>query len=598
MKKKKTKKLPKYMFGSNVKDPQQGLMDIRRQRVSNNPGHIESPDTAIAENNMRWARAEQEAGKNPWTQGLDIFGNLALQVGSSMMSQGAAKGQGVSENGFNWGQLLQQGVGMAGSAGTASTANQGFAFGGKIPNIPVEIEGDEVGETPDGQIFQAKGPSHEGGGIDIALPEGTEMYSKRIKVDGVTMADRKKGRAKKTLTLEKLLENNLSDKLTKNSLKRTKQVNSKEEQADLEVQQLIAQLLQGQVDPNGPMVNTNDKKLQLGTGPGGIFGFLQNFDPENPYNFPDFNKMTGTSDDYHVIDDGSTEYKTSKPSLATGDFNGNVGGTEDTGDDAKEKSKFKNPLANITAGDALGMFGNLYQGFAPYKNTLENRAGDTPNVNMFKDYGKEGLKTLDKTKGYVAGIRDENLQDVELARAGNVKRGRNSARGVNTMRALDLASTQGANRQQGEIYKAFAQQMMNILGQEAGMENQQDQIVMQGEQNRDLADRQDRDNFFTQMAKDKVAIGESLTRTGKSANDIKQRGVQEKFMNQLFDWVQGNAMTGDISQKDDISLTGDTSKQVANFDYKKAGFDKKTWDAFDEKTKLLLINGFAPHKSK
>ena len=139
--------------------------------------------------------------------------------------------------------------------------------------------------------------------------------------------------------------------------------------------------------------------------------------------------MTGTSDDYHVIDDGSTEYKTSKPSLATGDFNGNVGGTEDTGDDTKEKSKFKNPLANITAGDALGMFGNLYQGFVPYKNTLENRAGDTPNVNMFKDYGKEGLKTLDKTKGYVAGIRDENLQDVELARAGNVKRGRNSARG-------------------------------------------------------------------------------------------------------------------------------------------------------------------------
>lgn len=634
MKKKKSKKLPKYMFGSDVKDPQQGLMDIRRQRASNNPSYIENPTSAIADNNIQWSRAEQEANKNPWTQGLDIFGNLALQVGSSMMNQGISKGQGISENGFNWGQLLQQATNMVGSAGEASTANQGFAFGGNIPNVPVEIEGKEVGETPGGEIFEAKGPSHEQGGINIALPEGTEMYSKRIKVDGVTMADRKKGRAKKTLTLEKLLENNKGDKLTKNSLKRTKQVNSKEEQADLKIQQLIAELLKGKVDPNGPMVNTNDKKLQLGTGQGGIqeipnyinkdfnYSFLKDIIKQegldNIYNFENEDDRKKFQINLGVNGDGIFRKNTLSALDKRYDLKpieGNTVGITNEGvgspvfapinvaDNTKdynneEKSKFKNPLANITAGDALGMFGNLYQGFAPYKNTLENRAGDTPNINMFKDYGKEGLKTLDKTKGYVAGIRDKNLQDVELARAGNVKRARNSARGVNTMRALDLASTQRANKQQGEIYKAFAQQMMNILGQEAGMKDKQDQVVMQGEQARDLADRQDRDNFFTQLGKDKAAIGESLSRTGKSVNDIKQRSVQEKFMNQLFDWVKGNVMTGDMSQKGDISSAGDTSKQIANFDYKKAGYDKKTWDAFDEGTKLLLINGLIPHKSK
>ena len=48
-----------------------------------------------------------------------------------------------------------------------------FRTGGKVP---VEIEGQEVVETPAGQLFQAQGPSHENGGIDLSLPEGTDIF--------------------------------------------------------------------------------------------------------------------------------------------------------------------------------------------------------------------------------------------------------------------------------------------------------------------------------------------------------------------------------------------------------------------------------------
>jgi len=75
--------------------------------------------------------------------------------------------------------------------------------------------------------------------------------------------------------------------------------------------------------------------------------------------------------------------------------------------------------------------------------------------------------------------------------------------------------------------------MMSIMAQKAQMENQQDQVVMQGEQNRDLADRQDRDNFFTQMAQDIATKGQGLQETGYDINKIKERNVIDNLLKQL-----------------------------------------------------------------
>ena len=152
---------------------------------------------------------------------------------------------------------------------------------------------------------------------------------------------------------------------------------------------------------------------------------------------------------------------------------------------------------------------------------------------MFKDYGKDGLKAIESEKQYIDDIRDEQLQDLELSRTGQIKRNRNSARGINTQRALDLATDSGINDTKANIYTQFANQMMSIMAQKAQMENQQDQVVMQGEQNRDLADRQDRDNFFTQMAQDIATKGQGLQETGYDINKIKERNVIDNLLKQL-----------------------------------------------------------------
>ena len=204
---------------------------------------------------------------------------------------------------------------------------------------------------------------------------------------------------------------------------------------------------------------------------------------------------------------------------------------------------------NLTAGDATGLMGQLYNTFMPMRNTIANRAGDTPNVNAFKDYGKDGLAKMDKSKQGLRQNRDAALSDLELTRGTSSSRNRNSARGVNTMRALDLATDAQINKNKGDVYGQFASMMSNIYQQEAQMENQQDRMVMQGEQGRDLADRQDRDNFNSQLAKDMATKGKGLQHIGKTMNQLKTRNVTGKALNSLYENFGVNTMTGEVKAK-------------------------------------------------
>lgn len=495
MKKIKDKnKLPKFEFGSL----------------------IDNPATDLYENQISMAKAMNKGSKNPWANAFNIFGGLAQQVGGSMMEKGIANGDGADGKGIT-GFLNKNSGSINSGMNLLSAFSQMMAYGGGVNNKAVEVEGEEVGETPNGELLNFQGPSHEKGGIPIALPEGTEIYSKRIRVDGVSMADRKKNREKKSMTLESLFEKNSTDALLKNSLSRTKDNNQVEEDADNKIQAVVKQLLEGNTD-----------KHAWGT-------------PIGPNKFPkpvDFN--AGFLPDYVAAPDLTGLYGNGleiDPSLEDNGYSNKdiVPGAVTNPATKTPNSKFNlnDVFGNITPGDTIGMVGNLISTFGPMRNTKENRATDTPNINAFKDYGKDGLAVLDTSKKYVNQVREQKLKDLELARTGAVKRNSNSARGINTVRALNLASDAGINNAQEETYNSFAEQMMAILGQEAGMENQQDSMVMQGEQARDLADRQDKDNYYTQLGQDIATKGTGLQEIGKDVNSMKQRKVMENLLNQL-----------------------------------------------------------------
>ena len=543
-------KLPKYEFGS----------------------YVEDSNVALYKNEKAIQKAKYAAADNPLANGLDMVGNMMMQTGTQMLSQGIGDSLAASNPTLGIGKFMKENSGMFQNLSqnamnygqyALQKKNKSFAMGGNTGNIPVEVEGEEVGEMPNGQMLDFQGPSHEQGGIPIALPEGTEIYSKRIKVDGVSMADRKKKREKKTMTLELLFDKNKTDILIKNSLNRTNQNNKTEETADNKIQETVKQLLDnqegniekfyggGEIGPNNAKLNlTKLKKFHdiIGIKPtdrgyGTTFGpkslkafntgkYESVWDEEGQIENPSFLNNFNTRVPIESVNN-LTPIDTTYEQSAQKEINNFISKNSIKSIPKTKESSWTDFLPGV--GDAMSIYGNMYQSDKIMDTIMENRNGDTPNINAFKDYGQDGLRKMDESKQYLKGQEANALKDLELSRTAGIKRGRNSARGVNTMRALDIATDMGINAEQSKIFNNTASGMINILGQESQLENDQDRMVMTGEQGKDLADRQDRDNFYSQLITGHKNKGQAISQTGKDLNDIKLNKVKSKLTNDLND---------------------------------------------------------------
>lgn len=209
--------------------------------------------------------------------------------------------------------------------------------------------------------------------------------------------------------------------------------------------------------------------------------------------------------------------------------------TEASQEDTIQEKNLLEKIGNlgITPGDLIGLTGNTISTFAPLLNTLKSRSTDTPNINAFTEYGKEGIKKVEDAIQFADDTKAANLQALEEKTSSQRKRNRNTARGVNTMRALDLQTEANANLAENQVHNNFAGLMSQLLSIEAQFLNQQDQVVMGGEQAKDLADRQDKDVFYTNLGSDLSNIGLGLQETGKDINVVKQQEVMMNLLNQL-----------------------------------------------------------------
>ena len=172
----------------------------------------------------------------------------------------------------------------------------------------------------------------------------------------------------------------------------------------------------------------------------------------------------------------------------------------------------------FTEGDLKGMQGTETGKTLPSLMTLLNRLETPKNINFFRNFGQDALRAAQEAQGLASTNKYQQLRDLKLQENAARQRGRGSARGVNTLRALDLASDMLGQQGMEQVYNNYAQQMMSLLGQKSQLENVQDQMVMQGEQNRDLADRQDIDAFYTNLAENMATASEFTQKQGRDLN--------------------------------------------------------------------------------
>ena len=501
---------------------------------------FDAPQEAIMMNNKAQAQATIDTMEDSGLQlmrgigtGFNIAGQLVGKYGS--MFAGAGAGGDAPEGGTPEGTA--PGGKMTGMQKLANTKfgkgiqSMVYASGGQVP---VEVEGNEMGQLPNGMMLDFQGPSHEQGGIPIDLPAGTKIYSDRVSIDGKTMAQRKASRESKI----KKLENKIGkgDRVAKNTLDRYMLTAGKEEALDMNIQQILNEADNNPEFAKGGKVQRVkysglDNSNIVGTNIGEILGTpnareVMGLNSTNQYqwNSPlgeDLDKFTApppTKPIYYTTDKYDIPLKEKTPTKTTP--------TQGRGFGVEELV----PML----GNALGIYGNYKAGIADEKAYLQAKASQTANTNAYKHYGKEALKTLDESKLFAKQMGDIQRSEVELARKTATDQNRKTARGINTMRALDLASQAGANRLDMQAYAQEAQQIQQILGQEANLKQQIDQVVMSGEESRDLRDRDDKVNLLNMQTRADISKGNMYSNIGKNINDMAENSAALNAMNAAY----------------------------------------------------------------
>lgn len=665
-------------------------------------GYIPSPSEAIAKNDIALARAQAKADSNIWA-------NTVIPMASSLLQSMATKGKGGNGPTIDYSSMedsLKIGdttmdytspdngasnMGLQGDAGILDYdkflqgSQQSYAaLGENAAAGEIEAEGGEVIQTPEGETATLKGPKHEAGGIPLStegdpnavnIPEGTQIFSDRVKgSDGKTMAKRKELRDKKRLSLEEMLSKTPTDKILKNTHKRTLEILEAEENKDLQTQEMASMMaeLVGLDGVNEFAYGTGKegvkRKYARGTGTNGIdtelkpwqlsystkadapvsedaFSSLKFYDNlsineyapylkkymsnigdntldwSNSETVKDYQKYIGLEGNQVDGKLGTISFGNSintfkdnvpqqRPTSANkvGFADMDKDGVPDTIDidsmnaapttDVINNSNFvtskstsaevtpattpgvwdkvkgagnqilegvSDTFGNMGPGDMMALWGAFDSTMDPLKNVNENRAGDQPNINPYRNYGKEGLKALQDQQGYVEGQKAEALMKTTRTANASKKAMRNSARGVNTMRALDLASDMNKNSADSDIYANVMAQIMQLKGMEAQMENQQDQVVMAGEEKRDLADRQDRDNYYTQRGLALSNKGKGMQAMGKSLNEMKMNAMKLNLLDTLGDYVTIDKDGNIIAKKQEkIKSTTKTTEKTSD----------------------------------
>jgi hypothetical protein len=210
-------------------------------------------------------------------------------------------------------------------------------------------------------------------------------------------------------------------------------------------------------------------------------------------------------------------------------------------------------------GDAVKLFGNYLGMTSGIKTANEQRATDIPFQNVYKNAGEEAQRMLDNAKQGIETGKAQAIVKANTNARSSKKGARNSARGVNQMRAMDWLYDSALNQQTADIMAKASEQMAGIDVQKSGVSMNADQLKGQGEWQRVVADAAAKDAYYTALGLGRKDFATGVQQSGKDLNDMKQNKVIEGLMKNYGKWFKGNA-DGSLANKDETSTDTKTSK--------------------------------------
>ena len=231
----------------------------------------------------------------------------------------------------------------------------------------------------------------------------------------------------------------------------------------------------------------------------------------------------------------------------------------------KQKSTLGEDILDAmpTLGDMISLYGKYRSATDPYNLTMQQRAGDTPNINPYENYGQRGLNKMEETKLNLQNNLDQAIQNNQLNANAALSNANSNARSINTARAMELAIDAQQRQADNQAYQQYADQVANVNARISQMLDRQDQMRMMGNSMRDLADRQDRDNHFKQLQRDVANRNWGIQEIGRELNDIQEREFEMNAMNNMSHDFKINKRTGQMQPKGDPSTWTEDQKYWA-----------------------------------
>ena len=203
-----------------------------------------------------------------------------------------------------------------------------------------------------------------------------------------------------------------------------------------------------------------------------------------------------------------------------------------------------------TMGDAALIAGTLFTSLANRRNTDRQQQATLPNVNVYA--GIQGYNDMLYQRQLQDIERQQNLQNQSIKSnlTAQLNTNKNNTRSSSVQRVLDATVYGQANKAHQQTSIQASQLRNQLDAQKRQMDMKADVYYRQGEAARRLADQQDIDNYYGQIAKDNTGMGETITRAASLINErSNQQRQQDYFTNSMLQQYGYAATEGGVLVK-------------------------------------------------
>ena len=226
-----------------------------------------------------------------------------------------------------------------------------------------------------------------------------------------------------------------------------------------------------------------------------------------------------------------------------------------SGPSKKEDSSNKFKAGQIgskknTMGDAALMAGALFTSLANRRNTDRQQQATLPNVNVYA--GIQGYNDMLYQRQLQDIERQQNLQNQSIKSnlTAQLNANKNNTRSSSVQRVLDATVYGQANKAHQQTSIQASQLRNQLDAQKQQMDMKADVYYRHGEAARRLADQQDIDNYYSQIAKDNTGMGEAITRAASLINERSNKQRQlDYFTNSMLQQYGYAATEGGVLVK-------------------------------------------------